>query len=148
MAGPENAEPKQDGRFKPGQSGNPAGRPKGLRNRATRAAEALLDNEAEALTRRAIDAALTGDGTALRICMDRLIPPRRDRPVSFELPPIETAADASRAMAAILSAVAVGDLSPGEGEAVGKLVELHLKALEACEFEARLAALESVRAEQ
>ena len=67
---------KQRGRpFKPGQSGNPLGRPKGARNRATIAAEALLDGEAEALTRKAIELALDGDTTALRLCLERLMPP-------------------------------------------------------------------------
>jgi hypothetical protein len=134
---------KQDGRFKPGQSGNPAGKPKGARHRATLAVEALLDGEAEALSRKAIEMALAGDGAALRLCLERLLPARRDRPVSFELPKIETAADATKATGAILSAVASGEVTPVEAESVSKIVEAHLKALEASEFEARLSALES-----
>jgi hypothetical protein len=134
-------------RGRPFEPGNP-GRPRGSRNRATLAAEALLDGEAEALTRRAIELAKGGDGAALRLCLERLIPPRRDRAIGFELPTIETAGDASKAMGAILQAVAAGDVTPDEGGAVGKLVEQHLKALEACEFETRLAALENARAEQ
>jgi hypothetical protein len=38
--------------FKPGHSGNPNGRPKGVRNKTTLAVEALLDGEAEAITRK------------------------------------------------------------------------------------------------
>jgi hypothetical protein len=69
----EFAAVKQRGRpFKPGQSGNPLGRPKGVRNRATVAAEALLEGEAEALTRKAIELALAGDPTALRLCLERI----------------------------------------------------------------------------
>src|SRR6266568_9655953 len=84
--------PKPRGRsFERGKSGNPTGRPKGARNKATRAVEELLDGEAEALTRKAIDKALEGDMAALRICLDRLLPPRRDRLVNFELPTIESA---------------------------------------------------------
>lgn len=142
-AEPENSGMKQDGRFKPGQSGNPAGKPKGARHRATLAVEALLDGEAEALSRKAIEMALAGDGAALRLCLERLLPARRDRPVSFELPKIETAADATKATGAILSAVASGEVTPVEAESVSKIVEAHLKALEASEFEARLSALES-----
>src|SRR5215475_9848913 len=67
-------------RFRPGVSGNPAGRPKGARNKSTLAAEALLDGEAEALTRKAVEMALGGDTVALRLCLERLVPPRKDRP--------------------------------------------------------------------
>src|SRR6476469_4946603 len=83
--------------FQKGQSGNPRGRPLGARNRATQAIEALLDGEAQALTRKAIEMALGGDMVAMRLCLDRLAPPRRDRPVPFSLPKIETAADAKAA---------------------------------------------------
>ena len=80
---------KQRGRpFAPGMSGNPAGRPKGARNRATVAAEALLEGEAEALTRKAVELALAGDVTALRLCLERVVPPRKDRAVAFDLPAV------------------------------------------------------------
>ncbi len=128
-------------RGRPFERGNP-GRPKGSRNRATVAVESLLDGEAEALTRKAIELGLAGDGAALRLCLERLLPARRDRPVSFELPKIETAEDAAKATGAILSAVASGEVTPIEAEAVSKIVETHLKALECSEFEARLSALE------
>src|SRR6266478_9460794 len=75
---------KQRGRpFLRGESGNPAGRPMGARHKATVAAEALLDGEAEALDGKAVEMALAGDGTTLRLCLDRIIPPRRERPVRF-----------------------------------------------------------------
>jgi len=78
---------QQRGRpFEKGQSGNPAGRPPGARHKATVAAEAMLDGEVEALTRKAIELALAGDTTALRLCLDRILPPRCERPTSFELP--------------------------------------------------------------
>jgi Family of unknown function (DUF5681) len=90
---PEKTGKKQDTRFKPGQSGNPDGRPKGARNVTTRAVEALLDGEAEKLTRKVIELGLTGDMTALRICMDRITPPRKDRHVAFSLPAMNVPAD-------------------------------------------------------
>lgn len=71
------------GRFQPGQSGNPAGRVKSTRTRATLAMDALLEGEAEALTRKAIEMVLDGDGPAMRLCLDRLCPPRRDHHVPF-----------------------------------------------------------------
>ena len=80
-------------RGRPFAPGNP-GKPKGARHRATRAMEALLDGESEALTRRAIEMALAGDSTAMRLCMDRLLPALRERPVSVDLPPLNGSQDA------------------------------------------------------
>jgi len=116
-----------------GQSGNPAGKPKGARHRATLAAEALLDGEAEALTRKAIELALAGDPIALRLCLDRILPPRRERPLRFVLPELRSAADASSAMAAILAAVASGDTCLAEAGELAKLVDAFFRAAEAVE---------------
>ena len=79
------------GRFKPGQSGNPAGRPKGARHASTLAIEALLDGEGEAITRKAIEAAKAGDMVAIRLVLDRICPPRKSRPIHIELPAISDA---------------------------------------------------------
>ena len=122
-------------------TGNP-GKPKGTRHKATQAALALLDGEAEALTRQAVTLALGGDTTALRLCLERIAPPRRDAPVTFDLPPMETARDAAKAAGAVLGAVAEGELTPGEGAALMALVEGFRRTLETTELEARLAALE------
>lgn len=111
------------GGFVKGMSGNPAGRPPGARNRATLAVEALLEGEAEALTRKCIERALEGDGQALRLCLDRLAPPRRDRPVSFALPALKEAADARDAFAAVVRAVAEGELTPSEAVTLAALIE-------------------------
>jgi hypothetical protein len=75
----------------------------------------------------------------VRTLVDRLVPPRKDRPVAFALPALHTAADAAQAMAALTAAVASGALTPSE--ATG-MVEAFTKALEAADFETRLAALE------
>jgi hypothetical protein len=128
-------------RGRPFQPGNP-GRPTGARHKATLAAEMLLDGEAAALTRKAVDMALDGDTTALRLCLERICPPRRDRPVRFDLPPLVTAADAPRAMAAIAAAVAAGDLTAGEAADLAGLVERFVKAIEASELAQRLSAIE------
>jgi hypothetical protein len=87
------------------------------------AIEALLDGQAAALTQKAIDRALGGDGLALRICMDRIEPPRRDRPVPFDLPKLTEAADAREAFAAVVRAVAEGELTPSEALILAKLIE-------------------------
>jgi Family of unknown function (DUF5681) len=69
--------------FRPGQSGNPSGKRKGARHRATILAEQLLDGEAEGLIRQVIQKAKQGDMIALKLCLDRILPPRRDRAVCF-----------------------------------------------------------------
>jgi Family of unknown function (DUF5681) len=142
----EKTAEKQRGRpFEPGQSGNPAGRPRGSRNKTTVAVETLLDGEAEAITRKAIALAKDGDMAALRLCLERVLPPRRDRRVIFELPRIETAADALKGSSAILAACAEGALSPGEAAVIMDLISGHVRTLETTEIEARLSALEKVR---
>jgi hypothetical protein len=127
-----------DGTFGPG---NP-GKPKGARHKATQAALALLDGEAEALTRQAVTMALGGDTTALRLCLERIAPPRKDAPVSFTLPLMQSGADAAKAAGAVLAAVAEGELTPTEGAHIMALVETYRRTLETSELETRLAALE------
>jgi hypothetical protein len=70
--------------------GSPRRRRPGSRNKATLAAAALLAGESEALTRKAVELALAGDPTAMRLCIERLLPPCRERTVKFTLPPIES----------------------------------------------------------
>jgi Family of unknown function (DUF5681) len=91
--------------FEPGKSGNPAGKLKGTRNKTTLAVEALLDGEAETITRKAIELAKDGDLAALRLCLDRIAPPRKNRSVMLELPPVSRAADAANAAATLLEAM-------------------------------------------
>ena len=114
----------------------------GARHKATVAAEALLDGEAEALTRKAVEMALAGDSTALRLCLDRILPPRRERPVRFRLPVLESPDDAAAAMAALAAAVANASITAGEAGELSKLVDAYVRAIEANEFEQRLRALE------
>ena len=92
------------------------------------AAQALLDGEAEALTRKAIELAKGGDLAALRLCMDRLLPPRKDRPVSLDLPRIDSARDAPKAISALLAAVAAGELAPSDAGEVTKLLDAYARA--------------------
>lgn len=128
-------------RGRPFQPGN-AGKPRGARHRTTLAIEALLEGQHQALTQAAIDKALAGDPTALKLCLDRLAPARRDTPVSFEMPPIKTVADTVAASSAVLAAVAAGDVTPDEGGRVMALLSAHRGILETGEMEARIAALE------
>ena len=132
---------QSDGTFAPGNK--LGGRTPGSRNQTTLAVEALLEGEHEALTRAAIEKALDGDTTALRLCLDRLAPPRKDSPVTFALPPVKSAADAVQASAAVLAAVAGGEVTPDEAGRVMALLTAHKTLLEVGDLEARIAALEA-----
>lgn len=143
---PDNAGAKAgrrpDGKFAPGHSGNPSGMKVGSRHKTTIAVEALLQGEAKKLTRIVIDRALSGDMQALRIVMDRIAPPPKDRPISFALPPVAEARDHPRAISALLVGVASGALTPAEAHAVANLLEQHRRSIELVELESRIATLE------
>jgi hypothetical protein len=143
MSEAENTAGKQRGKpFRPGKSGNPDGRPRGSRNATTLALETLLDGQATALTQKAIELALTGDIAALRICLDRILPPRKDRPVAFNLPPVNSAQDAAATVSAVLAAVAIGEITPADAGEISKLIEAYVRAFETAELADRLERLE------
>jgi Family of unknown function (DUF5681) len=123
--------------FQKGQSGNPAGRPRGSRNKATVLMEGLLEGEAEAIARKAIEMAKGGDMAAIRMCMDRLAPARRGTAISCELPPVETSGGAAAAMAAIIAAVAAGDVTPAEAASLARVIDRYMFARSLAEFEHR-----------
>lgn len=132
----------KSGKFTKGHSGNPDGRPKGARNKATLLIEQLLDDGAKAIAEKAIELAKAGDSSALRLCMDRIAPPRRDRHIAFSLPKLEKPEDAVSAAASIVGAVANAELTPSEAADMMKLVEGYTRILEAENHEQRLRALE------
>jgi len=143
MATPDGTGRKQtDTRFKPGKSGNPGGRPRGSRNATTLAMEALLDGQGQALTQKAVELALAGDIAALRLCMDRIMPARKDRPVTFVLPPVRSARDAAEVSSAVLTAVATGELTPADAGEISKLIDTWVKAFETAELATRVEKLE------
>ena len=134
---------KQRGKpFEKGQSGNPNGRPEGSRNKATILAQALLNGQAEELIQQCIEKALDGDGMAMRLCIERLVPPRKDSPVNLDLPKMERVDDTVKAMAVISSGVADGELTPSEGQVLSGMVENYRKAIETTELEERISNLE------
>jgi Family of unknown function (DUF5681) len=128
--------------FQKGQSGNLLGRPLGARSKATIIAEMLLQGEAEELTRLVIERAKAGDMAALRMCLDRAAPPCKHRTIAFELPPLESPADAASALAAIMAAVGAGELTPSEAGELSKLVDGFKRMFEATILEQRVAKLE------
>jgi hypothetical protein len=123
--------------FQPGRSGNPAGRRRGSRNKATLAAATLLDGEALGLTRRAVEAALAGDMLAMKLCFERVLPRCHDRPVTFSLPSLAAIGNGeidepspqnvSRAMNAVTTALACGEITPGEAATIAGVYETFVR---------------------
>ena len=120
-----------------------SGRPKGSRNKATIAIESLLKGQAEALTQTVVAKALKGDSVALRLCMERIAPAPKDNTVSFALPQINNALDASQAAGSVLQAVSQGNLTPIEAARVMGLIDSYRRTLELTEIEQRLQVLEN-----
>lgn len=143
----EAAAPKSDrvpaGQWKKGESGNPKGKRRGTLNKKTVLAMALLEQDLEAITKVVVDAALGGDMAAARFIVERMVPPMRERPITIDLPVVDSAAGISVAQQAILGAVARGDLLPAEGTTLAGIVEMRRKSIETEELELRIAALES-----
>lgn len=128
--------------WKKGQSGNPRGRPKGSRNKATLLAIAAMEGELSDVVRVVINAAKAGDMAAARLVVDKLVPATRERPLSITLPEVTTANDCASAQAKVLAAVAAGEILPGEGEALSSLIEHQRRSMETSDLAVRIAALE------
>jgi F0F1-type ATP synthase gamma subunit len=139
----ENTEEIKAMPFQKGESGNPAGRPRGIVNRATALTQDLLSEHAEWIARKVIELAEEGDRAAIRVCMDRLVPPIKHQPVAVELPPIENPADSVEAAASIVAAVAAGDLTAAEAADLAKVVDVYVRAVETKGFDQRLTKLEN-----
>ena len=111
-------------------------------NKSTMVAQALLDGEAEALTRKAVQLALEGNIQALKLCIERLIPPRKERPVDVALPEFSGVESLPVLTATLLAAVSSGELTVGEASGLSTLVANYGRMLELAELEKRIAVLE------
>ena len=143
---PECTRKKQGGTTKwaKGQSGNVKGKPKGSLNKVTLAIQSLLDGEGEALTRKAIELAKDGDMPALKLCLDRICPPRKSRPINIDLPDVSTGEGVSAAQAVIVRVVAEGEITPDEGSTLSSILEARRKSIETADIETRLGKLEGL----
>lgn len=152
VAEPENAGEEQAsspppssrdgaGRFPAGVSGNPSGRPKGARNRATIIAQELLDGSGELIVRKAISLARKGDPVALRLCIDRIIP-RRANVVELQLPAVRAASDVADAAAAVIETAAAGKITLQEAREFMGLLEARRRAIETQDLAVRIELLE------
>ena len=124
--------------FKSGESGNPSGRPVGVKDRRT-ALRQLLIPHATDLVQKAVDMALEGDTTALKMCLDRCIAPLRSTTQNIEL---NFEGELHERGEATLNAIYSGEIDPITGSAlIGALAD-QAKLLDATEFEERLRKLE------
>lgn len=129
--------------WKPGESGNPSGRPMGSRNRATLAAQAILEGDAEALSRKAVEMAIGGDIQALRLCLERIVPRAKDAPISgLKLPELNSAEDVLEAITLVARMLSEGELLPSEASSVCVVLEQYRRHYEITEIEIRLKKLE------
>ena len=127
--------------FQPGNKFG-RGRPQGSQNKATIALQTMLDGLGEPITKKCAALALQGDPTALRLCMERLLPPRKDHPAKFKLLPTTTGEEVAAAHDDILQQVARGQLTPAEGKLTSDMLESKLRIIQTVVIEPRLRALE------
>jgi hypothetical protein len=139
---PEKSERKQAGQFKPGRSGNPAGKPKGTRNAALVALDAIGEESARTVLQSVITAAQAGDMRAAEVILRRVWPERKGRAVVLDLPRITESGHVVEALATITDAAARGEITPDEASALAGLVEGQRRAIETTDLERRLVALE------
>ncbi len=139
----DNSGPKQAGRFKPGQSGNPAGRPKGVRHKAVEALDLLGRNASEEILLAVINSAKSGDARSAELVLRRIWPEVKSRPVVVQLPIVTDAASAVEALGAITAAAADGVITLDEAQGLAGLIETTRRTIETAELETRIAALEA-----
>jgi hypothetical protein len=127
------------GQFRKGQSGNPAGKPKGARDKRTALRE-LLQPHAADLVKKAVELALAGDTTALRICIDRCIPAikAKDQPISLQ----GLSGSLAEQGNAVMAAMAAGEITPDEATAVMQVLTAQMRIVEVDDLVKRIEALE------
>ncbi len=128
--------------FVKGQSGNPKGKPKGVRHTATQITYALIEGNLQGVLETVLERAKNGDMTACRMILDKVLPNTKDRPVTIDLPPINDLNGVGFAQSEILQAVAAGDITPNEGERIVSIIEARRRSIESIDLEARISQLE------
>ena len=131
--------PKRPGRWKPGESGNPAGRKPGSGEVAK--LRAAMAKHVPALLAVLVERALSGDIGAARLLLERTISPLKAVEEAAQLAmPDGTLTEQGRA---VLVAVACGGLAPGQGAALLSSLGTLAKLVETDELTRRIDALEA-----
>lgn len=128
-------------KFQPGQSGNPAGKPKGTKDSRTALRE-MLKPHTKDLVDVVVSFAKSGDMAAMRIVMERLMPPVKEEPIRVDLPEIAGIDDCGKAQAALVNAAAAGKLLPSEARLMCELIDAQRRAFETNDVARRLEAIE------
>lgn len=128
--------------FVKGQSGNPKGKPKGVRHTATQVSYALMEGNLEEVLATVIERAKSGDIAACKMVLDKVLPNTKDRLIALEIPLINDLNDVGNAQAEILQAVANGSITPNEGERVASIIEARRRSIESIDLEMRISQLE------
>jgi uncharacterized protein DUF5681 len=134
-------------RGRPFQAGNRfgRGRPKGSKNKITKKMQELLEKYSESILQKCMSMALKGDRMAMKLCIERLFPARRDGFVQMPLPRTHTVEQLAASSERVLQAIARGQITPAEGEAISRILEDRRRVIESTELESRLEALEANR---
>ena len=127
-------------KFKPGESGNPDGRPKGSKDKRTQYRE-LFEPHADGLIQKASDLALAGDTTCLKMCIDRLVSPFRAKDDTVTLDDIE--GTLTEKGEKIINAMGKGELSPSDASSMLTALAAQARILEIEELEKRVLKLEA-----
>jgi hypothetical protein len=137
-------------RGRPFQPGNTAGcgRPKGARNKINQVLQDILDQHSEGVLRKTVILALQGNGLALRLLLERIMPARREALIRINLPATRSMADIDKAHDVVLQCIAAGQITPGEGETLSRILEARRLMIESVEFEAKIASLEAAQAKE
>jgi hypothetical protein len=129
-------------RFERGASGNPKGRKVGSRPRALAMLDKIGQDNAADVVRAVIERAKNGDAAMASLLLARCWPPRRGRPIRFAMPRLSTAADLPGALAAVVTAVSEGVLSPDEAASVAIVLNAQMRAVEIVELDRRMKEIE------
>lgn len=123
--------------FQKGKSGNPAGKPRGAKDKRTEL-RSLFDQHREELIQVVIDKAKAGDATALRICLDRLIAPMRSNPIRIG----KLSGTLSERGDQVMEAIAQGSIGVDEAASLMSVIQSQARIIEAVELDKRISALE------
>ncbi len=125
--------------FKPGKSGNPGGRPKGIPNPSTRLRHAI-EKDIPEIIKAMVDAAKGGDVSAASLLLSRVLPPLRPEAQTATLPDTGTSlADRANAIA---SAALAGELPTSTAADLMSVLQGQAQIKEIDDIEQRLKIIE------